>query len=349
MRVYIKSIGSISPQEIDEDLGSLRQPEANEKRAVTCKEPDYSRWIEVQRLRRMSRVLKMGTTSALMAMGDGKVKPEAIHAIIAGTGYGCLKDTEGFLTRMIQQGEQMLNPTPFMQSTHNTIGAQTAMLLQCQGYNQTHVQGAFSFEHALLDTMMYLDERPEEHVLLMGVDEWTEVSHTIHRRFGKFRDTSPDEGSPAGEGATSFVITGIADSIHAMASVESLRIFYKPDTGRMIQEIVSFLTQNDMATDDIDLLLLGSDDESSERNKLAIQKAFSVSSIGYFKHLGGEYSTASAFATALAAMILRNNRVPEVVFGRDNRRTPETILIYNVYFRSHHSLILLKSCRHTTN
>lgn len=342
MKAFIKSIGSISPYEIQEGLASQSLPEINEKYAIAAREPDYSRWITDKQLRRMSRILKMGITSGLMALENGSIKPDGIHAIITGTGFGCLEDTETFLMRMIRQQEQMLNPTPFMQSTHNTIGAQTAILLQCQGYNQTYVQGAFSFEHALLDTMMYLDDNPRHHALLIGVDEWTEVSHAIHKRFGKFRPASSYSSDPAGEGATSFVLTGMADDARTIASVEGVKTLYKPDHERLTQEILFFLKQHSIEPEAVDLLLLG----GASATTLAIEGVFSDSSIGYFKRLCGEYNTATSFAAAMATVMLKDNCIPEIIFGRDRRRRPEIILIYSTCFGIHHSLILLKSCRH---
>jgi 3-oxoacyl-(acyl-carrier-protein) synthase len=96
----------------------------------------------------MSKILKMGVASGTLALREAGIT--APDGIITGTGYGCLEDTGTFLTKMIEGRETALNPTPFIQSTHNTIGSQIALLLQCQGYNQTYTQRAFSFENVCL-------------------------------------------------------------------------------------------------------------------------------------------------------------------------------------------------------
>ena len=67
---------------------------------------------------------------------------------------------ESSSAKMVDSNESALNPTPFIQSTHNTIGSQIALLLQCQGYNQTYTQRAFSFENVLLDAILELKENP---------------------------------------------------------------------------------------------------------------------------------------------------------------------------------------------
>lgn len=123
MALYISGSGNISPKlTADSDF-------------IQSGEPDYGEWIDVRQLRRMSRIIKMGVTAAQIALKEAGI--ERPDGVITGTGYGCLEDTGLFLNKMIINKEEALNPTPFMQSTHNTIGSQIALLLQCQGYNQT--------------------------------------------------------------------------------------------------------------------------------------------------------------------------------------------------------------------
>src|SRR5690606_5551866 len=118
-------------------------------------DPDYKQWIDVKQIRRMSRVVKMGVAAANLSLeAAGLTAPDAI---ITGTAYGCLDDTGVFLKKMVEQQEEMLTPTAFIQSTHNTVAGQIALLLQCHGYNNTFVNRGFSFENALLDAMMILD------------------------------------------------------------------------------------------------------------------------------------------------------------------------------------------------
>jgi 3-oxoacyl-[acyl-carrier-protein] synthase II len=142
----------------------------------------YEQWIDSRQLRRMSRVMKFGVTAALVALKNAGIeKPDAI---IAGTALGCLADTGGFLTQMVSEDEGILNPTPFMQSTHNTIASAVATMLQCNGYNCTYTQNEFSVEHALLDALMQLELNPGQNILVGGFDEITEDSRTIFERLG---------------------------------------------------------------------------------------------------------------------------------------------------------------------
>jgi len=153
--------------------------------AVILPEKDnvnYEQWIDSRQLRRMSNVMKFGVAAALMALKNAGVeKPDAI---IAGTGLGCLQDTGTFLTQLVRENEGVLNPTPFMQSTHNTIASTIAIMLQCDGYNCTYTQNEFSFEHALIDAMLQLELKPDQKILVGGFDEATEDSRLIFERLG---------------------------------------------------------------------------------------------------------------------------------------------------------------------
>ncbi|XHR98368.1 beta-ketoacyl synthase chain length factor [Mucilaginibacter sp. UC70_90] len=152
---------------------------------LTCIEPDYKTLIDPKLLRRMSRIIKMGVAAGTACLhGAGIDIPDAI---ITGTAYGCLEDTNTFLSKMVQQNEEALAPTAFIQSTHNTISAQIALLLQCHNYNNTFVNGGASFENALLDAMMLLYEGEACNVLVGGIDEITVNGHVILHRMGLYR------------------------------------------------------------------------------------------------------------------------------------------------------------------
>lgn len=150
--------------------------------------------------RRMSRVLKMAVSTAMDALG-GLPDGERVSAVITATGLGCLADSEKFLRNVVENGETLLNPTPFIQSTFNTVGAQVALLTGNHGYNMTYVHGGRSFESALLDAMIQIDDAGAEHVLVGAFDEVTPTQHRIMERMGAWRK------APAGEGAYFFVVS----------------------------------------------------------------------------------------------------------------------------------------------
>ncbi len=116
-------------------------------------EPDYKDYIpDPLARRRMSRIIKMGLTSAMIALKDSGL--ESIDGLITGTGWGCLADTERFLNSIYENDERLLNPSAFIQSTPNTIGAQIALSLGTNCYNVSYVQEEYPLN--LLSQMLFL-------------------------------------------------------------------------------------------------------------------------------------------------------------------------------------------------
>lgn len=150
--------------------------------------------------RRMSHVLKMGVSTAMECLKNSD--NNAIEAIITTTGLGCLADSEKFLKSIIENDEQLLNPTPFIQSTFNTIGGQIALITGNHCYNMTYSHREYSFESGLIDALMLLEEEVVKNVLLGATDETTPTQAKIMERIGLYKD-----GVVAGEGANFFVIS----------------------------------------------------------------------------------------------------------------------------------------------
>ncbi|HEY9044421.1 MAG TPA: beta-ketoacyl synthase N-terminal-like domain-containing protein [Ohtaekwangia sp.] len=352
-RIFVTGMGNISPQKTWGDGTLLAEITAYTTDRLSCVEPDYSQWFDPRQLRRMSRVLKMGVASGSIALKEaGIAVPDAI---ITGTGYGCLEDTGIFLTKLVENHEEALNPTPFIQSTHNTIGSLIALQLQCQGYNQTYTQDAFSFESSLLDAILMIKEEPALNVLTGGVDEITDYSHIIQRRFGKFTSDNTsnldlfknENGIVNGEGSTYIVLSGAKKDYHVC--VESVATLYKADDAALRKAINELLGNSGLTAKDIGCLLLGT--SGNERHdKVLLDHAdqlFPQSTVGRYKHLCGEHPVASAFAFWLGVKILQEQTIPGAILmpGVQAASAPENILIYNQYGGTHHSFILLKSCR----
>jgi hypothetical protein len=144
--------------------------------------------------RRMSRVLKMAVSTAIECAG-GYEGIDALDAIITATGYGCLADSEKFLRNIIADGEDLLNPTPFIQSTFNTVGGMIAMLRHNHCYNMTYVNRGHSFEDALLDAFMRAKDGEGKNMLVGAFDEKTPSQCRIMERMGVWRIGECGEGA----------------------------------------------------------------------------------------------------------------------------------------------------------
>ena len=110
---------------------------------------DYKEYISPKEGRRMGKLMKAATLTSLMALRKAGI--ECPDAIITATANGMLETSEKFLVDMVDNGEETLSPTLFMQSTHNTIGSAIAIRTQCHGYNITYTQGKDSMKWALRD------------------------------------------------------------------------------------------------------------------------------------------------------------------------------------------------------
>lgn len=164
--------------------------------------------------RRMSKVIKTAVSTAVECVG-GVENIASLDAIITATGWGCLTDSERFLRNVIGDKEQLLNPTPFIQSTFNTIGGQIALLSHNHCYNVTYVNRSHSFEDALLDAMMRIADGESENILLGAFDEQTPSQHAIMERMGAFR-THKD-----GEGAV-FAILKAEPTLESIAQIDKI-------------------------------------------------------------------------------------------------------------------------------
>ncbi len=144
--------------------------------------------------RRMSRVVKFAVAAAVECVG-GVEKIDDLDAIITATGFGCLADSEKFLRNIINDKEELLNPTPFIQSTFNTVGGQIAMARHNHCYNMTYVNRGHSFEDALLDAYMKAADGEASRILVGGFDERTDSQYRIMERMGAWRKKDCGEGA----------------------------------------------------------------------------------------------------------------------------------------------------------
>ena len=136
---------------------------------------------EMNLRRRMSRVVKSGVAAGIESLLDFGARAP-IDAIITATGLGCIADSEKFLDGLIAGDETMLNPTPFIQSTFNTVGAQIALLRGLHCYNTTYVHRWTSFENALTDAALRIGAGWSQAVLVGAFDETTPSVEKVLQR-----------------------------------------------------------------------------------------------------------------------------------------------------------------------
>ena len=139
-------------------------------------------FVKPMEARRMGKLMKASLLSSLKALKLAGV--DCPDAIITGTDLGCWENSEALLLQIKEEGEVMLSPTNFMQSTHNTISSNIAIRLGCHGYNVTYTQGSDSLEWALRDARLLLASGRYKTVLVGCHDETTSLYRSLMERLG---------------------------------------------------------------------------------------------------------------------------------------------------------------------
>lgn len=134
-------------------------------------------YVKPLEARRMGKLMKSSLLSSLKALEQAGIS--CPDAIITGTAYGCLENREKLLMQMLEEGEGMLKPTYFMQSTHNTIGSNIAIKTHCHGYNVTYTQESHSLDWAVRDAKMLLASGKVNTVLVGCHDESLSSVHSV--------------------------------------------------------------------------------------------------------------------------------------------------------------------------
>lgn len=349
-KVYINGVCAISAQKTFENTSFLEDIENHNDTVIKAVDPKYKEFIPPASARRMAKGIKMGIVASKLALKDANL--DNVDAIITGTGLGCVRDSEKFVSAIIDHDEQFLTPTSFIQSTHNTVAGQIALELQCKGYNFTYVHGSNSFESAVLDAKLQLENDEENHILVGGVDELGPHTVEIHKLIDHIKSESVasdkllesnTKGAIFSEGGSFFVFSNEQQE-ESYAEVQAVKMFNTLEQSKVNTEAFKFLKENNI--DNVDALILGCNgDVEFDTYYQDLRTAFSDTQQLYYKHLIGEYYTASSFGYWLGAKAIKTQTIPDVVkLNSHPQKDLNTILIYNQYRGENHSFTLLRKC-----
>ena len=352
-KAYINGLGCISAQNTF-DTVFLEDAILNETDSILPLQiPVYKDFIPPVAIRRMAKGVTNGIVAASLAMKSAYVAH--VDMIITGTGMGCIEDSDKFLKSIIENNEEFLTPTSFIQSTHNTVGAQIALGLQCKGYNFTYVNGAVSFESALMDSKMKIEEEEAKTVLCGAVDESAEHTMSLLALAGFIKDknqspftvlNSTTKGAIFSEGATFFILENEKKS-HTYAEILDVEIVNKLTVEEVEEKAKTFLQTNGLQIEDVNALILGynGDVEFDTYYKSFSANAFANMPQVYYKHLSGEYNTASAFGLFIGSKIIKKQQIPDILKVNSVEKPQyKTILLYNQYRGLDHSFVLISGC-----
>jgi len=352
-KTYINGIGCVSAQKTF-DTVFLEEAFLNESlNVLPLENPTYKDYISPIAARRMSKAVKNGIVASTLAMKEANV--ETFDAIITGTGMGCIEDSDKFLKAIIDNNEEFLTPTSFIQSTHNTVGAQIALGMSCKAYNFTYVNAAVSFESAVFDAKMQIDADEAETILVGGIDEMTDYTQRLFKLAGFIKKdeegsfpilNSQTTGTVFSEGAT-FLVLENEKSASTYAEIIDLEMVNSLEVLEVESKICDFLKQNNLEISDVDAVVLGinGDVEFDSYYKSISENAFKNTPQVYYKHLSGEYNTASAFGLFVGSKIIKIQQIPDILKANDVTKSDiKTVLLYNQYRGIDHSFTLIAKC-----
>ncbi len=349
--LYINGVGCISPQRTFDNSEFLPEVKEYTANRMACIDPDYTKFFDSGSVRRMGRLMKYGTAAGLIALKDaGITTPEAITT---GTGLGLPEISQKFLRSLIEVEETIVSPTAFIQSTHNTVSSNIALLCSCYGHNNTFSHKGFSFESALMDARLLAAEGIDN-ILIGAYDEVSDYKYAAMKKVGELRPepcSSLDvygkkgNGIIAGEGGAFFVMAK-QKTANTYGSLIGAKTFFDPENAAEIKkQILDFLAGEGIQLSEIDVVVTGINGDA-KNDETAVElntNLFTAQTLLAYKHLCGEYMTSSAFAFWLISKILKTQQIPESTILENCNRKPQNILLYNSH-KANHSLMLFKAC-----
>ena len=304
---YIQAASSITHQATFQNPGFFSSIHKIDPEAELV-QPAYKEFIDPRSLRRMSKILRMSLACAKDCLIQANIDQPG--ALIVGTGLGALNDTEKFLKSFISASKDaLIPPTSFIQSTHNTIAGQLSLLLKNHNYNMTHTQNSLSFELALQDGLLNLDEGLPN-VLVGAADEQIDFLDFLSQKlnFNPLQLTS---------GSSFFALSKNKDekSLAQITDVQSIGLF-----SSFRKCVDAFLEKNRLSPNKIDLILFST---LNAAQIAEIQGIFKENKIINYTDYCGAYMTNAAFACHWAADEISHENYKRIVVC--NNLNPENL------------------------
>ena len=326
-------------------------------------DPSFKEYVSPIEARRMGKIMKRALATSKEALKEAGL--DTVDAIITGTGYGCVENTEFFLDALSNDGEQMLKPTYFMQSTHNTISSLVAIQTKNHGYNVTYAHKGISFDSALQDAWWQFKLGKINTALVGGHDEMTETFYHILKKGG----VMGHDDEMCGESAVSVVLSHkplhqVVEPVETPLQNESalrqaqgpqilckligFQMLHQPTTDTMQDSLARMLQNAGKSLADVDYILTGisGDHGNDEAYQKEAKLLFGGKPLLKYKHLFGESFTSSGLGLYVAAQCLKEGRVPVALFvdsKEANDKQPKCIVLYNRTDGKNVSLTLLEA------
>jgi 3-oxoacyl-(acyl-carrier-protein) synthase len=261
-------------------------------------------------IRRLKRLPKMTLSLAVSAHESSKnsaLDGKKPGAVFMGTGWGALSETYDFLTRLTESKEQFPSPTDFVGSVHNGPASQVAIMFGATGPNITTSGGDYSFEQALFAAELMLDDSAGP-ALILGADEGHEI-------FSPLLDASIPPRTELADGGGALYVNRNTKDARCCISIPFYRL---GNVEGVVEALVDSLATPDKQGD-YALILAGIPAAMHEEGAKQLEQFMALSKLSVpvveYRKFIGEFASASAVATALAASFLESGIIPGALTG----------------------------------
>lgn len=308
-KVYIQAAEQISIQTpLSEEW--MEQPIVYHEPFVKAVNPAFREYIAPNEARRMGNIMKRAIVTSLKVLKETGINHP--DAIITGTSIGSLNYTEKFLDDLVENGEESLSPTYFMQTTHNTVSSTISIFTATHSYNTTYSHGGISFELALKDAWMQLNLGRISNALVGGHDEMVESYYELLRKTGY---VGVEGMVPCGECAMSMMLNKQVspDNLCELAGVS---IFRMKSVQNIRKQLEALVEKANIKVETIQMVMTGvnGNPENDRLYQPVLDELFPQAEHLQYKQLFGENYTVSALGLYAAAHLMKKQGMPVMLF-----------------------------------
>jgi 3-oxoacyl-(acyl-carrier-protein) synthase len=308
-KVYIQAAEQISIQTpLSEEW--MEQPIVYHEPFVKAVNPAFREYIAPNEARRMGNIMKRAIVTSLKVLKETGINHP--DAIITGTSIGSLNYTEKFLDDLVENGEESLSPTYFMQTTHNTVSSTISIFTATHSYNTTYSHGGISFELALKDAWMQLNLGQISNALVGGHDEMVESYYELLRKTGY---VGVEGMVPCGECAMSMMLNKQVspDNLCELAGVS---IFRMKSVQNIRKQLEALVEKANIKVETIQMVMTGvnGNPENDRLYQPVLDELFPQAEHLQYKQLFGENYTVSALGVYAAAHLMKKQGTPVMLF-----------------------------------
>ena len=308
-KVYIQAAEQISIQTpLSEEW--MEQPIVYHEPFVKAVNPAFREYIAPNEARRMGNIMKRAIVTSLKVLKETGINHP--DAIITGTSIGSLNYTEKFLDDLVENGEESLSPTYFMQTTHNTVSSTISIYTGTHSYNTTYSHGGISFELALKDAWMQLNLGQISNALVGGHDEMVESYYELLRKTGY---VGVEGMVPCGECAMSMMLNKQV-SPENLCELAGVSIFRMKSVQNIRKQLEALVEKANIKVETIQMVMTGvnGNPENDRLYQPVLDELFPQAEHLQYKQLFGENYTVSALGLYAAAHLMKKQGTPVMLF-----------------------------------